>query len=848
MRFRLCPAIARLSALIACALLFLITSSPAASQQPFPTPTPFSNAVPQPMNQPASTQTAPAHVTPKAGISLSARAAFGGHAHVGRWLPIHVDVRNEGVDFTGTVVIGAQSDALYTARVAFPGGSQKRITVYTVISSFTRNLSVRLLEGSQTLAQTDAQVIPHNDDELLVGVLAPQRSGLRLPEMNPASGIRFTDVEIDPQDLPDRAEGLAPFDAIVLGDLAPGQVSEAQGSALTSWVARGGRLVIGGGAGAAATLANLPAELRPAEVQSARETSETKDLALLAGSADLGPGALSVVQANPLVGAFVRAGGDPPLLIERSVGKGAALFLTVSLDAPALAQWEETPAMWRELLLVLSPPPSFGLAPPSINNDQMFEANLAQSLMAMPALELPDLRQLGALLLIYVVVVGPGTFFVLRRLDRQAWGWVVVPLVTLVFAAGTYALGYSKRGGDVIVNQIDILEPFSERGTRVRSFVGIFSPSRREFQAETPGGPLTRPIQGQWDQSSQQGWFGAGTVERFPVSKWSLGTFVAEHQLPTGSLDGQLVIDGTTLRGQVVNNGAQTIEDVALVQGSSVARIGALGPGERRDVELPFTNDRQALIGAPMLSSLLLAEQGAGAYPAPNVAVDIKTQQFNQGDTAVVVNGPGPFDGNDPQQRRRMVLDLLFPDPAARSPEPLLIGWVDGSSFATQLPNQQRVFQQTSLTLATPRWSAKSGEVTLGGGWMRQELTLGDDAPPGAQPFCSGSWRNGFYLGYGAVYQTMTLPTQFAGLLPSEATLLPAADGAWPTETKISLLDWQTGEWVEQKITDTQPTLLPTPERFVHSQTGQIKLRIEGATDPFGSCMYLDMGMSGRIP
>jgi hypothetical protein len=194
------------------------------------------------------------------------------------------------------------------------------------------------------------------------------------------------------------------------------------------------------------------------------------------------------------------------------------------------------------------------------------------------------------------------------------------------------------------------------------------------------------------------------------------------------------------------------------------------------------------------------------------------------------------------------VLELLFPDPAARGPEPLLVGWVDGSAFATQLPNQHRVFQQTSLALATPRWSIQSGDIALGGGWMRQELTLSDDAPPGAQPFCSGSARNGFYLGYGTVYQTMTLPSQFSGMLANKATLLPAADGSWPEDAKVSLLDWQTGEWVEQTIQEIKPTPLPDPERFVHTQTGQVKLRIEGVSDPFGSCMYLDMSISGKMP
>src|SRR5690606_39342700 len=118
--------------------------------------------------------------------------------------------------------------------------------------------------------------------------------------------------------------------------------------------------------------------------------------------------------------------------------------------------------------------------PSDVSPRQMRSEQVGYALMNMPSLDLPSLRLLAPLLLVYILVVGPFNYLVLRWQRRLELGWVTIPAITLLFSIAAYRIGYQLRGGDVIINQISTIElrPGNPVGTSsVRSFVGIFSRS-----------------------------------------------------------------------------------------------------------------------------------------------------------------------------------------------------------------------------------------------------------------------------------------------------------------------------------------------------------------------------------
>src|SRR5690606_4919615 len=88
-------------------------------------------------------------------------------------------------------------------------------------------------------------------------------------------------------------------------------------------------------------------------------------------------------------------------------------------------------------------------------------------------LRIPDVGWLLAFLVAYVVVVGPLTFVLLRRMRRTGLAWVAVPAVAILFTAVAFGAGSSLRSGSRAAHGTVVQT--SPLGDRVVSYVGLVS-------------------------------------------------------------------------------------------------------------------------------------------------------------------------------------------------------------------------------------------------------------------------------------------------------------------------------------------------------------------------------------
>ncbi|NJN19523.1 MAG: hypothetical protein HC822_26415 [Oscillochloris sp.] len=272
------------------------------------------------------------------------------------------------------------------------------------------------------------------------------------------------------------------------------------------------------------------------------------------------------------------------------LGAGSVGQFSAPFGHPALRALVDPAAFWADLLHTGPTLPN-GFAPDGMNPDGFLESNLASALTGLPALEFPSLTLLGLLLCVYILIVGPGMYLLLRRLDQQMFGWIAVPLVTLLFAGLAYGIGHAQRGGDVLLNQITLIEGLSGSPdqARIRTFAGLFSPTRAEYTL-SGSAALVRPIslQGPWTPAGQGGGlfvqeapFGP-RVEDIVVEQWSMSAVAADTIGQNPGLAAQIRIDSDAVRAEVENRGDQPVRDVAVVQGELVARLGDLAPAIAR--------------------------------------------------------------------------------------------------------------------------------------------------------------------------------------------------------------------------------------------------------------------------
>lgn len=244
-------------------------------------------------------------------MTMEVTASFDGHFKYGEWLPLVISLANDGPALYAEVRADSTSagdQTTYVAPVELPTGARKRLTLYVRPASFAKAMRVRLVEvpspsaapkrgaaedGRLLDTQTVSLTVERNTN-YLIGVLASRPQAFTLLSglvLNPEpEGGQFAKgipqyprgvkvIPISLADLPDRPEGLRAIDALVFSGVDTSDLSAEQGRALQTWVEWGGRLVLGGGAGAARTLVGLPEAL----VQGIGPIGELEDVTSLDG-------------------------------------------------------------------------------------------------------------------------------------------------------------------------------------------------------------------------------------------------------------------------------------------------------------------------------------------------------------------------------------------------------------------------------------------------------------------------------------------------------------------------------------------------------------------------------------
>ncbi len=747
-------------------------------------------------------------------MTLVARPAFQGFVRPGTWLPVAVEVTNSGVDRSVEIVVGTSNGPFQSTFIDVPGGGRKGVTILAYIYGNSQQLNVRLLADGAEVATTSARLRLVSEG-VLVGVIGDRE--VRLPAQL-TDGIRVTSVPLSLRELPTESLGLSAFDALILTDVAVNEVSPAQQSALQGWVQRGGTLLVNGDIGIQRTLSLLPAELVAATASARSDPLNNPPLSLVRLNPTTGTATQRVFPVTiPLIKSQL------PLAYGIRYGDGQAIVLAFDLATPQLVNW----IGWRELWQALLPPPSFipqGLGFGTKLYATYLEENLASALTSLPALDLPSLNVIGVLLACYLIVVGPITYLVLWRLDRLALGWIVIPVLTVIFAAIAYSIGYGLRGGEVIISQITLLDANTPTLARERAFIGIFSPDRSTYGLRaTDTTALVRPIsvQGPWSTPSLtngryvQAAADGRVVEGLEIQQWSLQGLLSDRIVRAPDLAAHITIDGDDVKGEVTNRSDRSLEDVVLIYGNRIGMIGSLSPGEQRSVSL---------------------EQPLHAFDGISLSYLIYGPQFDaMGKTGQPVSPT--------LQLRGRILDALYGYGAnSRGAQPLVLAWYsDTTTWLTPL-ERRATMQQLTLIRGTAHLRT-TGELELRNGSFSTsvEQSSGFNSP------CYTGDRLGIVPDSNATVMRFTLPESLVGLQPTFLGFSLRSDSFWNGD--IEVYNWMNGQWelVPTQVFQNIEVEIPQPDHFL-SRQGIIRLRLKNRDIQNMTCVYPDPIVRGRLP
>ena len=767
-------------------------------------------------------------------VSIDARAMLDGRYEVGGWAAISVTLVNEGEPTEGYLAAETRSGVMRRF-IEMPAGARKAVTLYVQPEAFQRRVTVRYDEPNGVV-ESVVELRAFEQAGGQAAVVGDGAGHLR-PQLSATDDGRPEPIALTVADLPERPEPLDGLSGIVWAADSTA-LSDAQRRALERWVADGGELVVLGGADWQARTAAF-VDLLPLADLAAVDGIGQAELAAWAG-VDEPPEAETTVASgtsHPEARALGTAGDGTVLISMREVGGGRVILVGSDLATEAHRGWTGAPSLWSRLLPTTAAIEQFwgGFQPP-----EEAENAMSQALGNVPSLEVPPAELLLAVIVAYILLIGPISYVLLRRLDRRELAWVTAPLLVVLFTACSYGIGNTLKGGDVIVNQISLVHSSTAGGAAtVQAYAGIFSPERDTFDLTVEADALMaqlRPVNVPNQRPASA--VVADQGDPAQLRGLSIGVFgfegvradaIVEH---APALSVEWTHDDDRLVGTVTNVGDEPLADVAFISSSGGIRVGDLEPGAQATFTLP--------------------------------------RNLNGSSASDGVYGFGGFGGDGERERttqlRRQVIDALVGfgggfmpgmDIAADSGRgPYLIGWHSAQGPLPILVDDrsaQRLNHAVEVVAVRPQ--PASGEVTVGPGRMSVSIREreGDvgDAGPGMVTISDGS----------AVF-SVALPLELSGMAATEVEIVAGPDpgmvimeeggfgGFWPPGMEIEVRDPGTGEWTLLGDLSQQNRFTIEDPATAISATGRIDVRVsgDGMNANFGpNSIFVSARVSGVI-
>lgn len=518
-------------------------------------------------------------------IRLTAEPLLGGLARADHWATIRIRAENDGPPVDGQLRISSleKGTGRFATAVELPTGARQEHRLSVRLPVFGR-LRVELVSGDAIRARVDTQVRPIDDRAIGIGIIAerPERLATAVRGALDTRGSQAIELAIlEPTDLSPAPQAWSAMDLLVWQDVPAATLDADQADALATWVADGGSLLLLGGSMGPAGLDGLDEALLP-YVPTTVVDVPSAVLDALIGGLRADAGTVTALAGPEGSGVTLARVGDEAIAATHVVGQGRVTLMGIDPSSAALSDTPLADALWDLALPARLIPASIGGAGR--------ERSLATALAALPTVAVPRQDHLLVLLVLYLLLLGPISYLVLKRLDRLAWAWVTTPALIGLFAVAAFLLGVVLKGTTVVVRELAVVSMGAGVGRGSAEVqLSVFSPNRSLFDVRVPPRVLlSDPVLRRRGERADPFDVVAppGLIRGLPVESGATAALRAETVIDVPELVTDLSLAEGTLSGSIVNASNVDVEDVTVLAGGGVQELGDLAPGERAAVKL----------------------------------------------------------------------------------------------------------------------------------------------------------------------------------------------------------------------------------------------------------------------
>jgi hypothetical protein len=468
-----------------------------------------------------------AHGAASRGAIDRIEVGFNGTSKVGYWTPVWVTLtageqplkgclQLTTVDGDG-ISVGYRDDA--TGEVDLLAGESGRFLRYLKFGRIQTGITVQLFDGQTEairrqlgLGQFPAPQIVDRPLLITVGTSVAAEAAFHRSS-TPNEGPLSADIT-DAQDLPDRWLGYESVDQLILttyDNTAINQMSAAQFQAIEDWVQLGGRLTITVGSRGGEIASSGDGDwgmgwltrFLPGSFDNVGSLRSAAALEAFAGSSQalkVGSRGLPVTLLNDVRGTIELSDtgvrGLQPLIVSSAYGLGQVTFVAVDLDQPPFDAWEGRGRLLARLLRDDKGGTSAARSQRKrgrvthVGYTDM-TGQLRSALDQFAVVSLVPFYWVAGLAFAYVLLIGPGDYFFLKRIVRRMpWTWVSFPLIVVGFSTVAVLLNQRLKVDEIRINQVDLVDfDVPRQLLRGTTWADIYSPVTETYDLNWNAAP-----------------------------------------------------------------------------------------------------------------------------------------------------------------------------------------------------------------------------------------------------------------------------------------------------------------------------------------------------------------------
>lgn len=532
---------------------------------------------------------------------------------IGKTTPFFVNIKNSATSsFQGEVQLKVYSNidydvdyngksygeySIYYVPVTLAPQEEKQIVLKAKCEIPNPFFEFSLVDNKNKIVvrkNVTANVIKPNTT--MVGVLTENSNYDYLKKINfNLEGQETKYIAFDKDTFPIDTELLNNLNSLVINDFHTKKLSSGQTAALNDWIEKGGLLIVGTGPNASKTLEGLSSVVDVSIGESSFADGLTDNAAI---SYDFGAEAematLSFSQNTKKMEQFSRNG----VTTTSSFAKGNGKIIIHNFDLNLVPMGNNAEIINTLQLLYYN-----HFVQENENKDlPYYLQHLADSF---PFVELSGVYIIFGVVVLYLILIGPVLYFVLKKKDKREIGWIVIPIIAVVFTVVIFGFSQNSFYKNSMINFISAIEikPNSQIGTA--QILGALKTPEKGNVTFSMGKEANLDFftdQNYYNRNRQKEKLLSKILEQsqdkieityFGNESWK-SNYVYTSSFKTdleGTIDTNITMKEKSFIGTITNNTKKDFYDAVILIAGQAQKYDSLKAGQTLDIKLEISDE-----------------------------------------------------------------------------------------------------------------------------------------------------------------------------------------------------------------------------------------------------------------